>query len=203
MSTIIFDLGGVLIDWNPRYLYRKLLDSEAEIEAFLSEVTTGDWNEEQDAGRSLAAGTQLLVEQFPDKKDLIEAFYGRWEEMLGGAIEGTVAILEQIRQAGHHHLYALTNWSAETWPIALDQFEFLHWFEGILVSGQEGIRKPDPAIYQLLRERFELDFSDSVFIDDNLRNVLAARKVGLDSIHFQSPELLRAALEKRGILLKR
>ncbi len=201
MNTIIFDLGGVLIDWNPRYLYRKLFQSEAEMERFLEQITTSDWNEAQDAGRPLAEGTQLLVDRYPDHRELIEAFYGRWEEMLGGAISGTVEILENFRNAGHHRLYALTNWSAETWPIALRRFEFLHWFEDVLVSGKEGIRKPDPAFYGLLRERFGIEFADALFIDDNLRNVLAARELGLDTIHFQTPGQLRTELQARRLLV--
>lgn len=194
IQTIIFDLGGVLIDWNPRYLYRKLLDDEAKIEHFLAHIATSDWNEAQDAGRSLAEGTELLVAKHPEYETLIRAFYGRWPEMLGGAIEGTVGILRTLKTAGEYDLFALTNWSAETWPVALREYDFLHWFQGVLVSGEEKMRKPAPAFYKLLEQRFPLKLSSSLFIDDNLRNVEAARALGLRSIHFQSPEALQLEL---------
>lgn len=202
MQTIIFDLGGVLIDWDPRYMYRKLFSTEQEMEDFLATVTTPEWNEEQDGGRPLAVATQLLIDQFPQHEVLIRAFYGRWTEMLGGAIPGTVDILTQLRAEGQYNLFALTNWSAETWPEAIARFEFLSWFQGILVSGQENMRKPNPAIYQLLEARFPLQLQTSLFIDDNLRNVEAARALGLRSIHFHSPEQLKAALQQYGINLK-
>nr|WP_281169172.1 HAD family phosphatase [Lewinella cohaerens] len=192
----MFDLGGVLIDWNPRYLYRKLLDSEAEIEHFLTHIATSDWNEAQDAGRSLEEGTTVLVDAHPEHEQLIRAFYGRWPEMLGGSIVGTVDILTQLKEEGKYDLFALTNWSSETWPIALKEYDFLSWFQGVLVSGEEKMRKPASAFYQLLEERFPLKLSTSLFIDDNLRNVEAARALGLRSIHFQSPEQLRGELIK-------
>lgn len=199
ITTIIFDLGGVLIDWNPSYLYRKLLSSEAEIDHFLSNIATSDWNEAQDAGRSLAEGTALLVEQHPEYEALIRAFYGRWPEMLGGPIIGTVEILTQLKQEAKYDLFALTNWSAETWPIALREYDFLSWFKGVLVSGEEKMRKPTPAFYLLLEERFPLQLATSLFIDDNLRNVEAARALGLRSIHFHSPEQLSEELRNFGI----
>ncbi len=186
----------MLIDWNPRYLYRKLLDNEAEIEHFLTHIATSDWNEAQDAGRPLEEGTALLVDTHPEYEQLIRAFYGRWPEMLGGSIAGTVDILTQLKKEGKYDLFALTNWSGETWPIALKEYDFLSWFQGVLVSGEEKMRKPAPAFYQLLEERFPLKLSTSLFIDDNLRNVEAARALGLRSIHFQSPEQLRGELIK-------
>jgi 2-haloacid dehalogenase len=200
ITTLIFDLGGVLIDWNPRYLYRKLLNSEAEIDHLLSNITTSDWNEAQDAGRSLAEGTALLAQQHPEYEELIRAFYGRWPEMLGGPIAGTVDILTRLKQDKQYDLFALTNWSAETWPVTLQEYDFLSWFQGVLVSGEEKMRKPTPAFYQLLEERFPLKLSTSLFIDDNLRNVEAARALGLRSIHFHSPEQLREGLQKFEIL---
>ncbi len=201
IQTIIFDLGGVLIDWDPRYLYRKLFTSEAEMERFLAEVTTSDWNEEQDGGRSLAEATKLLIAQHPSQEAMIRAFYDRWTEMLGGPISGTVEILTQLKEEQNYPLFALTNWSAETWPIALEHFEFLHWFEGVLVSGQENMRKPNPLIYKLIEERFPLTLETSLFIDDNLRNVMAARELGLRTIHFLNPQQLRAELSVNGVTL--
>ncbi|MEM9887014.1 MAG: HAD family phosphatase [Bacteroidota bacterium] len=198
-STIIFDLGGVLIDWNPRYLYRKIFQDEAQMEYFLEHICTSDWNEAQDAGRSLAEGTDLLVAQHPKWEKEIRAFYDRWEEMLGGVVEGTLAIFRRLRASQQYRFYALTNWSAETYPIALKRYEFLQWFEGTLVSGQEKMRKPNPLFYQLLLQRFEINPSESIFTDDNLRNVKAAREEGIPSIHFQSPEQLENALKAVGI----
>jgi 2-haloacid dehalogenase len=200
IDTIIFDLGGVLIDWNPRYLYRKLLPNEAAVEHFLTHVATSDWNEAQDAGRSLAAGTAWLVERFPAQRALIEAFYGRWEEMLGGPIHGTVALLDQFQRSDRYAVYALTNWSAETFPIAQARYDFLNWFDGILVSGEEKMRKPDPAFYRLLTERFSLQLETALFIDDNARNVAAAEALGLQSILFTGVKALREELEQRQLL---
>ncbi|QJX49171.1 HAD family phosphatase [Hymenobacter taeanensis] len=200
MTTIVFDLGGVLIDWNPRYLYKKLFTDEQEMDAFLNTITTPDWNEEQDAGRTLAEGTALLVAKHPEHRELIEHFYGRWPEMLGGAIQGTVDILTELRASGRYRLYALTNWSAETFPIALEQFEFLHWFEGIVVSGTEKSRKPFPDFYHTLLTRYQIEPSQAVFIDDNERNIHAAEAVGLHAVHFQSPEQLRTELAALQVL---
>ncbi len=196
-QTVIFDLGGVLIDWNPRYLYKKIFDTEEEIDYFLKHIATSDWNEEQDAGRSLVDGTQLLLEKHPDPKwkEAIHAFYDRWPEMLGGAIEGTVAILKKCIDNPNLRVYALTNWSAETWPIALREFEFLHWFEGVLVSGAEGMRKPAPAFYQLMMDRFDIDKSTAIFIDDNQRNVDASHTFGLKAVLFKEPSQLEKELE--------
>ncbi|HEX8427714.1 HAD family phosphatase [Hymenobacter sp.] len=195
ITTVVFDLGGVLIDWNPRYLYRKLFTDEQEMNTFLETIVTSDWNEEQDAGRSLAEATTYLVAKHPEHRQMIEHFYGRWSEMLGGAIPGTVDILTELRDSSRYRLYALTNWSAETFPIALEQFEFLHWFEGIVVSGTEKTRKPFPDFYHLLLSRYNIEPQHAVFIDDNERNILAAKEVGLHTIHFQSPEQLRTELQ--------
>ncbi|WP_375433895.1 HAD family hydrolase [uncultured Hymenobacter sp.] len=201
ITIIVFDLGGVLIDWNPRYLYRKLFTDEQEMNTFLETVTTPDWNEEQDAGRSLAEATAFLVAKHPEHRQMIEHFYGRWSEMLGGAIQGTVDVLTELRASGRYRLYALTNWSAETFPIALEQFEFLHWFEGIVVSGVEKSRKPFPDFYHLLLTRYGIEPEYAVFIDDNERNILAAQAVGLHTVHFHSPEQLRAELQTYGVQL--
>ncbi|MFD2999838.1 HAD family hydrolase [Pontibacter toksunensis] len=198
--TIIFDLGAVLIDWNPHYLYRKIFNEEAKMLHFLENVCTPDWNEEQDAGRSLEEATQLLIERHPEQEENIRAFYGRWDEMLGGAIEGTVEIFRELKESGRYNLYALTNWSAETFPIAQERYHFLGWFDGIVVSGTEKDRKPFDSFYHTLLNRFNVHPSEAVFIDDNLRNIKAAEKLGIDSIHFTSPEALREALKEREIL---
>ena len=200
IQTIIFDLGGVLVDWNPRYMYRQIFHNEVEMERFLAEVTTGHWNEQQDAGRTLAEATELLVSEHPHYEHEIRAFYGRWTEMLNGAIEETVAILDEIRKKGSQRVYALTNWSNETFPYALDNFPFMHWFEGILVSGDEKLIKPDPAIYELMLSRYNIERSTALFIDDNLNNVHGSWGVGLPAVRFESAGQLRAFLEERGVL---
>lgn len=197
LTTIIFDLGGVLIDWNPRYLYRKLMPRAEEMEYFLEHICTPDWNEQQDAGRPLAQATREKVEEHPQHADLIEAFYGRWPEMLAGPISGTVDILNEIQQQQSHQLLALTNWSAETFPVAWERYDFLRHFEDILVSGRVNLKKPDPAIYQLLINQHGLSPNSVVFIDDNARNIKAAQQLGLHTIHFTSPEALRQELQER------
>jgi 2-haloacid dehalogenase len=200
INTIIFDLGGVLIDWNPRHLYRKIFKTEEEIEWFLKNICTNEWNEQQDAGRSFAEATEELLAKFPEHEQPIRAWYGRWQETINGSIEGTVDILRAIRDSKKFKLYALTNWSAESFPWALDNFEFLHWFEGIAVSGVEKTRKPFPEFYHLLLNRYQIDPAKSIFIDDSHRNVLGGEAVGIKGIHFQSPEQLKIELQKVGIL---
>ncbi len=200
IDTVIFDLGGVLIDWNPKHLYRKIFEDEKEIDYFLSEICTPEWNEQQDAGRSFKEATEILVAQHPKFEKEIQAFYGRWTEMLGGKIEKTVTILEQLHRNKTHRLVALTNWSAESFPYALKNFEFLQLFEGILVSGVEKMKKPDPEIYRLILDRYEIEAPKSVFIDDSLRNIKAAEALKIKGIHFQSPEQLKVDLEKMGVL---
>lgn len=195
IDTLLFDLGGVLIDWNPRYVFRQIFETEEEVEYFLEHICTSDWNEQQDGGRSLAEATTSLIVKHPKYADPISAFYGRWEEMLGGPIQGTVDILEQMRQEGKYKLFALTNWSAETFPIAQERYEFLTWFSDILVSGVEKLKKPDPAIYQLALDRFGLVAEKTLFIDDNARNVAAAQAMGIPSHRFTSPEDLRELLK--------
>ena len=199
-NTIIFDLGNVLINWDPKLLYNKLFDSEEKTNHFLENICTLTWNEEQDAGRSLEAGTKALIEEFPQHKTEIEAYYGRWEEMLDGAIEGSVEIFKKLRATGKYKFYALTNWSSELFPIALRQFDFLNWFDGIVVSGDEGIRKPEAAFFQILFDRYQVNPADAVFIDDNLRNVEAARELSIQSIRFTSAEELEKALKALNVL---
>ncbi len=199
MATIIFDLGGVLIDWNSDYVFDKIFDDPARKRFFYENICTPDWNEEQDAGRSLQEATDLLLAQHPEWETEIRAYYGRWREMLGGAIHETVDIFRELKAANGHRFYALTNWSAETFPIALETFDFLHWFDGIVVSGTERTRKPFPEFYQILLDRYKVAPQEAIFIDDNHRNVLAARAMGIESIHFQSAAGLREELRKLGI----
>ena len=200
IKNIIFDLGGVLIDWNPEYMYQKIITDEKERKDFLENICTMAWNEEQDGGRSIKEANDLLLSLYPEKSDYILAFYQRWEEMLNGPIEGTVEVLKQLKLNNKHRIYALTNWSAETFPRALELFDFLHWFDGRIVSGEEKTRKPFQEIYELTLSRFGLDASETLFIDDNLRNIKAAENCGIQSIHFQSPALLIDEFKKRGVI---
>lgn len=201
IKAIIFDLGGVLIDWNPEYLYKNIFKDNNDTQYFLDTICTGEWNEEQDGGRSLEEGTKILINKFPEQEENIRAFYDRWEEMLGGAIDGTVDIFKGLKSGGKYKLYALTNWSAETFPIAQKKYDFLNWFDGIVVSGTERMKKPSPEFFQLLLDRYQLKADEVVFIDDNLRNVEAAIKMGIDSIRYTSPEELSLALTNKGILI--
>ncbi|MDN5288615.1 MAG: family hydrolase [Mucilaginibacter sp.] len=200
INTIIFDLGAVLIDWNPHYMYRTIFHDEQEMKDFLANICTSDWNEEQDAGRSLQEGTDILVAQFPEHEANIRAFYSRWEEMLGEPFHGTVELFRQLKASNKYKIYALTNWSAETFPVALQRFDFLNWFDGIVVSGTEKMRKPTPEFYQLLLDRYQVNSQEALFIDDNYRNVLAAEKAGIKTIHFTSAEQLAVELEELKVL---
>ena len=198
-KIVIFDLGGVLIDWDPRYLYRKLFEDEAAMEHFLATVCTLDWNALQDAGRPVAEATRSLIGEWPDQAGLIEAYYARWTEMLGGPMEDTVAVARDLHARGVP-LFALTNWSAETFLHVEHRYKFMEWFEYILVSGCVGLKKPDPAIFQLLLGRCGIDAREAVFIDDSEANVAAATSIGLHVIRFTSAISLRNDLEILGIL---
>lgn len=201
INTVIFDLGGVLIDWNPRYLYQKIFKTEEEIDYFLENICTSEWNEEQDGGRSLSDATRLLVEKHPEHKTAIEHYYNSWEEMLNGEISGTVEVLEKLKKSGKYKLYALTNWSSETFPIALKRFPFLSYFDGIVVSGKENDRKPFPSFYQLMLDRYRIDAATAVFIDDRYSNIEGAEKVGISGIHYTDPVQLENDLKARGVTL--
>jgi 2-haloacid dehalogenase len=199
-SVVVFDLGGVLIDWNPRYLYRELFDGDDEgMEDFLANVCTAEWNDQQDAGRTFAEAGALLKAEHPAKAKLIDAWIERYEEMLGGSIGGTVEILAELRARGVP-LYALTNWSSETYPAALARFEFLKWFRGTLVSGDVKMLKPDTRIFQHFLEKFAIDPAHAVYIDDRSANVVAANALRMHGIVFTDPAALRAELARLGFL---
>lgn len=200
MSAIIFDLGGVLIDWDPRYLYRPLFGQDtAAMEDFLTRVCPPDWNRQLDAGVPFAEAVAQRQREFPEHAHLIALWMDGWGRMLHDSIPETVEILAELRQQGHR-LVALTNWSAETFPVARSRFEFLGWFEDIVVSGIERLVKPDPRVFRLALERNGLEAGATVFIDDLLPNVEAAAALGLDAVHFQGAAPLRQALERRGLL---
>ncbi len=199
-NTIIFDLGAVLIDWNPLHLYGNYFESEEKRDYFFKNICTPDWNEEQDAGRSIVDATQELVAKFPEWEQPIRDFYGRWTEMLGGPITESVAIFKELKETGRYKIYALTNWQASLFEIALVRYNFLHWFDGRVVSGEEKTRKPYAAFYQRLLNRYQVNPAQAVFIDDNLRNIKGAEALGIKSIHFKDPAQLKAALKEINLL---
>ena len=200
IKNIIFDLGGVLIDWNPEYVYLEVFDGDRKkMEWFFEEICTMDWNENQDAGYPIEQATEERVKMFPQYEEWIKMYYGRWEEMLGEPIAGTVEILNHLLKNGDYRVVALSNWSAETFPIALERFEFLHRFEGIVVSGNEKTRKPFHEIYQLTLDRFGFKAKETLFIDDNLRNIEGAAEMDIQTIHFRSIEDLKSNLKAKAI----
>ena len=198
-SIVVFDLGGVLIDWNPRHLYRKLIADEGAMEHFLGTVCTQAWNERQDAGRTFSEAAALLRAQHPHHAELIDAYGARFDEMMKGPIEGSVIILETLHRHGVP-LFALSNWSRETFPLAQRRFEFLKLFRGMVISGEVGVIKPDPRIFEHLMERFGIARGDAVYVDDNPRNAAAATALGLHGIHFTGPPQLRRELEDLRLL---
>jgi 2-haloacid dehalogenase len=197
--AVVFDLGGVLLDWNPRYLYRKLFDDEQEMERFLSEVCTMEWHHAHDLGIPPEQTVPPLVQAHPEYAEHIRAWPRRSEEMLAGPIDESVEILRALKEAGVP-LYALTNMETWTYPGRRDRYPFLRWFDGTVVSGFEGVAKPDPRVFRLLLERFGLAPETTMFIDDSPRNVAAARAVGMQAIEFESPEALRRRLSEAGLL---
>ena len=197
-NAVVFDLGGVLIHWDPRLLYRKMLPTEAEVEQFLSTVCTLEWDAQQDAGRPLDEGIAELVSRFPDQTLLIEAWRGRFAEMTL-PIRGSVEVLRELRERGVT-LYALSNWGADEFDAIRDLFPFLDWFSGILISGKVGLVKPDRKFFDLLVREYQLNPAEVAFIDDLTPNVEAARQLGFQSILFSSPAGLREELARIGLL---
>ena len=198
-KTIIFDFGGVLIDWDPRHLYKKIFADDSEMEWFLGNVCTMSWNLEQDGGRPFADAVALLQQQHPQYAEQIQAYHTRWHEMLNGSIEDTVTVLRELKQDGYT-VYGLTNWSAETFPVALGLYDFLAELDGIVVSGVEKMVKPDIAIFNLLLQRYNLTPGQCIFIDDNIYNIEAAANMGIEAIHFTSPAQLRQRLQELEVL---
>ena len=197
----VFDVGNVLIRWDPRNLYRKLIADEAEREDFLARICSPEWNLEMDRGRAFAEGVAERVALFPQHEALIRAFDERWLETLDGAVEETVAILEELRAAGVK-TYAITNFSREKFALTRTRYPFLGGFEGIIVSAHERLLKPDPRIYALLCERHGLAPADCIFIDDNLANVEGARALDMQGHHFKTAAELRADLRRQGLPLR-
>lgn len=198
-SIVVFDIGNVLIEWDPRHLYRKIFADADRMEWFLTEVCTPDWNLEQDRGRLFADAVALLAKDYPDLAEEIAAYDRRWEEMVPGEIKGSVEILEGLRASGVRN-FAITNFSHEKFAQARQRFGFLNGFEGVIVSGEEKVLKPDPAIYRLLLDRYGLVPGDCLFIDDSPKNVEGARAVGMHGHHFQNPAALAAELKAHGLV---
>lgn len=197
--NVVFDIGNVLVQWEPRALYRKIFASEAEVEWFIATVCNHDWNVEQDRGRSFADAVIEASARFPEHAEAIAAYDLRWHETIIGPIEGTVAILEDLARRGTA-LYAITNWNQDKFRETRGRFGFLALFRDIVVSGDERLIKPDPEIYRLLLARNGLEAAFCVFIDDSLKNVTGAEAVGMKALHFTSPEALRADLKAMGLL---
>lgn len=200
IRNIVFDLGGVLIDWNPRYLYRKIFSSSVEMEKFLTGVCNQDWNEKQDEGRSFSEGVAELVLKFPQFKQEIESYDLRWEEMLNGPIFPVVRILESISSRKSYRLLGLSNWSKEKFHIAEREFPFLSLFEDIVVSGKLGLKKPDPRIFEHLCKKHSILPQQTVFIDDSRVNIESALELGFCAIHFRSSDQLNEELTQLGLL---
>lgn len=197
--NIVFDLGKVLIEWDPRHLYRTVFADADKMEWFLANVCTSDWNLAQDRQPTLDAGIDELVSRHPDYANEIRMYRDRWMEMVPGAIEGSVEILMQLHLNGVP-VYAITNWNGATFRATRSRFDFLSLFRDIVVSGDEGLLKPEPAIFELLADRNSIDLSQSLFIDDSLKNVVGAEAVGMKGHHFTSPESLKEALAVHGVL---
>ena len=200
VTAVVFDLGGVLVDWNPEYLYSKLIPDPDERRVFLGEVCTLEWNYAMDAGLSVRDEVARLAAEHPEYTDLVNAWWDRWPEMLGDEIPGTRALAECISASGIP-LYALTNWSSETWPLGLAGFPFLEaLFDGIVVSGDEGVAKPDARLFAILNDRYGLDPETTVFIDDSPTNVSAAAGLGYQPHVFKDAATLEAWLVEIDIL---
>jgi len=198
INSIIFDFGGVLVDWNPRYMYKDVFENNSEMELFLTQICSEDWNLQQDKGRSLSEGTRVLQDKFPEHRTNIQLYYDQREKMLKSDIPENVAILPQLKLK--YKLYGLTNWSAETFPVALKRFSFFKYFDGIVVSGEEKMVKPDEEIFYLMLKRFGLEAENCLFIDDNLKNINTAKKLGFSTIHLKEMTDLKTELSLLGIL---
>ncbi len=198
IKNIIFDFGGVLVDWNPRYMYRTYFKSEEEMEYFLSNICTLEWNANQDCGHLMADATRERVAMFPEYKEAIELYYSRWGEMLHSDIPASVEFLKAVKEAGYG-IYGLTNWSHETIGVAYERYPFFGLFDGIVVSGEECFIKPDPRLYNILLERYGLNASECVFLDDNQANVDTAKSLGIEAIRFTTIDEIRPKLRELGI----
>jgi 2-haloacid dehalogenase len=196
IDTIIFDLGGVLVDWNPEYVYRKVFNGDEEkVQWFLKTVCTSDWNIMQDEGRTIEEAVNIKISEFPQYEDWIRLYYKEWHHMFSGAINKNVALFKKLKATNKYKIYALTNWSSEKWDIALALFPFYNEFDGIVVSGKEKTRKPNPEIYNILLNRYNIIPEKAIFIDDNKENIIAANQLKLNGIHYKNSSQLIASLK--------
>lgn len=198
LKNIVFDFGGVLIDWNPKYLYQKVFETDEEMNFFLENICKYEWNLQQDAGRSLAEGTRLLQAKYPEYKQEIAVYYGRWEEMIGGFFEENVKLIKPLKRK--YKIYGLTNWSAETLPIAQSKYDFFDLFDGIVVSGEEKVAKPDPLLFRILLDRYQLMAEESLLIDDNAENIRVAKEMGFQTVHLTPGVNLEEVLKNLKVL---
>lgn len=199
IKNIIFDFGGVLMDWNQRYFYKDYFNDDEKMEFFLQNICSDEWNAEQDRGRTLVEGTEILVAQFPDCEKEIRAFYDNWTTMLKGEISENVTVLRKLENT-KYQLFGLTNWSAETFPYALKHYDFFQIFDGkIVVSGEERLIKPNPEIWNILLQRYQIKAEESVFIDDNSKNIEVAKSLGFICIHIKPETNLENELQQIGI----
>jgi len=199
IKNIVFDFGGVLMDWDPRYFFRTYFNDDEKMEWFLKNIAKDEWNIEQDRGRTLKEGTELLVMQHPEWEKEIRAYYDNWTVMLKSDIPKNVAILRKLK--GKYDLYGLTNWSAETFPYALENYDFFKLFEGkIVVSGTEKLIKPDKEIFEVLLNCYNLKSEESVFIDDNVKNIATAKNLGFKTVLIQPETNLGAELRNFNLI---
>jgi 2-haloacid dehalogenase len=199
LPVVVFDIGNVLLRWDPRNLYRKLFNENPRMEWFLANVCNGPWNEAQDKGRMWAEAVAERIARFPEWETEIRAYDERWVEMLAGEISENVNLLRTLRDA-RVPTYAITNFSSEKFVIAKSHYRFFGYFDGIVVSGEVGLIKPDPRIFQVFLERYGQTAENCIFIDDNQLNVTAAGELGMKVIHYVEPSDLAAALSQYGIL---
>ena len=195
IKAIVFDFGGVLLQWDPHRLYRRYFDQPQQIDEFLAEINFTSWNAEQDRGRPFAEGMAELSDRFPHYAHLIHAYYDHFEDTIVGPISGSVEILRRLKQAGYP-VYGLSNWSSETYAQIRPRYDFLGWFDKIVLSGEAGLIKPDPAIFKLLLQRIDHLASECLLIDDSDANIDAAKQLDFITIHFRSPEQLQSELHR-------
>uniref|UniRef100_UPI004025CB48 HAD family hydrolase n=1 Tax=Parabacteroides distasonis TaxID=823 RepID=UPI004025CB48 len=194
IKNIIFDFGGVLIDWNPRYLYNKYFDTEEQTEYFLQHICTSTWNAQMDAGKPFSEAIDELSAEYPEYVEAINIYHTRWIEMIGGEIDGASELIDDLKTEGFH-IYGLTNWAAETLDLCKKQYQFFDKLDGMVVSSEVRMIKPDPGIYKILLSRYSLLPENSIFIDDSLCNISGAESVGIKAIHFENMSQLRTAIE--------
>jgi 2-haloacid dehalogenase len=200
IKAIIFDFGNVLLEWNPRNVYQRYFPDDPEgMEHFLEEVDFMNWNAQQDKGRTFAEGVALLSEKFPHHAELIQAYHDNWKDSIGTSYTGTVKLLKELKQAGYP-VYGLSNWSAETFPYARQKYDFFELLDDMVISGQVGHIKPDPEIFHILLEKIGRPAQECLFIDDSPTNIDQAKKMGFQTIHFQSSEQLEIVLRELNLL---